>query len=68
VYLTEEIDHAFHCDFVHLNMKVTEMNDFESIECFWQERRHDVIVPQCNLCGIANASPIEARGPEHGAD
>jgi hypothetical protein len=68
VCLTEEIDHALHCGFAHLDMKVAELSDGESVEGLRQVRRLNAIVPYVDLCRIANASPIEARRHEDGAD
>ena len=66
--LSEEFDHALHCGFAHLDMKVTELNDGEPVEGVRQVRRLNAIVPYGNLCRIANASPIEACRHEDGAD
>jgi hypothetical protein len=49
-------------------MKVTELNDGESVEGLRQVRRLNAIVPYVDLCRIANASPIEARRHEDCAD
>ena len=49
-------------------MKVTELKDGEPVEGLRQVRRLNAIVPYVDLCRIANASPIEARRHEDGAD
>ena len=48
-------------DFAHLDMKVAELNDGESVEGLRQAGRLNAIVPYVDLCRVANASPIEAR-------
>jgi hypothetical protein len=66
--LSDELDRAFHCGFAHLDMKVAEVSDGESVEGAWQVWRLNPIVPYVNLCRIANASMIEARHHKDGAD
>ena len=69
--LSEEIYHALHCGFAHLDMKVAELNDGESVEGLRQVRRPNAIVPYVDLCRVDNTSPdrgpspIGARGSGH---
>ena len=49
-------------------MKIAKLNNGEPVESFRQERRLNTIVPYADLCRIADASLIEARRHEYGAD
>jgi hypothetical protein len=61
VCFTGEFAHALHCGFAHLDVKVAELSDGESIKGLGQIWRLNPIVPYINLGRIANATTIETR-------
>ncbi len=67
-YLSEEIDHALHCGFAHLDMKVAELKDGEAIEGRRQMGQRDTVVLHLDLCRIVESPPVEAHCHEPHAD